>query len=93
MGKSNAQWQREWSERQKNLNLEEYRKKELHRVNASDKRQSQTTFRAKDREATARWRESKREKKKKKSLLSAKANDCKCFTHVQTISWESHEES
>ena len=67
MGKSNAQWQREWSERQKNLNLEEYQKKELHRVNASDKRQSQTTFRAKDREATARWRESKREKKKEKN--------------------------
>ena len=34
MGKSNAQQQREWRERQKNLNLEEYRKKELDRINA-----------------------------------------------------------
>ena len=64
MGKSNAQRQREWRERQKNLNVEEYRKKELDRVNAYKKRQNQTTFKAKHREATARWRESQREKEK-----------------------------
>ena len=62
MGKSNAQQQREWRERQKNLNLEEYRKKELDRINAYKKRQNQTTFKAKHREATAHWQESKREK-------------------------------
>ena len=67
MGKSNAQRQRDWSERQKNLNLEKYRKKELDRVNSSDKRQSQTTFTAKHREATARWRENKRKKEKEKN--------------------------
>ena len=64
MGKSNAQCQGECRERQKNLNLEEYRKNELDRVNANKKRQNQTTFKAKHREATARWQESKRKKEK-----------------------------
>ena len=40
-------------------------KKELDRVNGCKKRKNQTTFKAKHREATACWRESKKEKRKK----------------------------
>ena len=61
MGKSNAQRQREWRERQKNFNLEEYRRKELDRVNAYKKKQNEKTFKAKHRQATSRWRENKRQ--------------------------------
>lgn len=60
MGKSNAQRQREWRERQKMFNLEEYRKKELDRVNNYKRKQNEKSFKAKHRLATNRWRENKR---------------------------------
>ena len=47
-------------ERQKKNNLEAYRKKELDRVNAYKKKQNQSIFHAKHRDATHRWREGKK---------------------------------
>ena len=76
---------------QKNLNLKEYWKKELDR-NAHKKRQNQTIFKPKHREATACWQESIREKEKGINPYRAKSNDCRWFTHVQTKSWENNEE-
>ena len=60
MAKTNAQRQKEWRERQKKNNLEEFRKKELDRVNAFKRKQNKTKFCAKHRDATHRWREGKR---------------------------------
>ena len=60
MAKSNAQRQREWREKQKAYNLEEYRKKELHRVKKYKEKQNVHTRKQKQRDATRRWRENKK---------------------------------
>ena len=59
MGKSNAQRQKEWRERQHMFNCEEYRKKEIKRVNACKVKQNSATFKSKHRETTRKWRENK----------------------------------
>ena len=58
MAKANVQRQKEWRERQNNL--EEFQKKELDRLNAYNRKQNKTEFHAKHRDATHRWREGKR---------------------------------
>ena len=60
MVKSSEQRQQEWRERQKRNNLEEYRAKELHRVQSYKGRENQSTFCQKHHEATRRWHEGKK---------------------------------
>ena len=52
MGKTNAQRQNKWRARQKKNNLEGFCKKELDCINAYKKKQNQSTFCAKHRDAT-----------------------------------------
>ena len=47
MGKSNAQRQREWHERQKMFNCQEYRKKEIEIVNAYKVKQNPANLKKK----------------------------------------------
>ena len=56
MGKSNAQRQREWHERQKMFNCQEYRKKEIEIVNAYKVKQNPANLKKKHQEATRKWR-------------------------------------
>ena len=58
---------KEWRERQKNLNFEEYQKKELYSslLNAHKKRQNQTALKAKHGEATTLARKQKRKRERK----------------------------
>ena len=60
MAKSNKQRQWEWREWQKRNNLEEYRAKELHRVQSYKSHQNQSTFLQKHHEAPGHWHECKR---------------------------------
>ena len=54
MGKTHAERQREWQERQKRDNLEEYRRKELERVENYEIKQNPNTFKYKHREVVRR---------------------------------------
>ena len=60
IAKTNAQRQKEWRERQKKNNLEEYWKKELDQVNAYKRKQNKTEFHVEHRNANRQWREAKR---------------------------------
>ena len=51
IAKTNAQRQKEWRERQKKNNLEEYWKKELDQVNAYKRKQNKTEFHVEHRDA------------------------------------------
>ena len=60
IGKSNAQRQREWCERQKMFNREECKKKEIERVNAYKVKQNLANFKKKHMEATRKQSENKK---------------------------------
>ena len=56
MVKSNVWRQIEWPKRQKMFNCEEYRKKEIERVNKCKVKQNPVNFKKKHSEATRKWR-------------------------------------